>query len=50
MTYSCDPAAERSQDAGIAAVTAGEREIGKQLGNALIKDGAIIATGLVTER
>ena len=34
----------------IAAVAAGEREIGEQLGDALIEDGAVVATGLVAER
>jgi hypothetical protein len=43
-------AAERPQDAGVAAVAAGEREIGEELGDSLVEDGAIIATGLVSER
>ena len=43
-------AAERPQDAGIAAVAAGEREIGEQLGNALVEDGTIVTTGFVAER
>ena len=43
-------ATEGTQDAGIAAIAAGEREIGKQLGKALVEDGAIVATSLVTER
>ena len=33
----------------IATVTAGEREVGEQLGHALIEDGTIIAAGLVAE-
>jgi len=41
--------AERPQDASVAAIAAGEREIGKQFWNALIEDGAVVATGLVTE-
>ena len=43
-------AAERPHEAGIAAVAAGEREIGEQLGNALVEDGAVVAAGLVAER
>jgi hypothetical protein len=43
-------AAERPLDAGIATVAAGEREIGEQLGNALVEDGAIVATCFVAER
>ena len=42
-------AGETAQDAGIAAVTAGEREFGKELGNPLIKNRAVIAASLVTE-
>jgi hypothetical protein len=42
--------AERPQDASIAAVVAGECEIGEELGNALVEDGAIVTTGLVAER
>ena len=41
-------AGETAQDAGIAAVTAGEREFGKELGNPLIKNRAVIAASLVT--
>src|SRR5260370_22836210 len=33
----------------IATVAAGEREVGEQLGHALVEDGSIIAAGLVTE-
>jgi hypothetical protein len=40
-------AAERPQDARIAAVAAGEREIGEQLWNALIEDGPVVATSLM---
>jgi hypothetical protein len=43
-------AAERPLDTGIATVAAGEREVGEQLGNALVEDGAIVATGFVAER
>jgi hypothetical protein len=43
-------AAERPQDARIASVAAGERKIGEQFWNALIEDGAVVATSLVTER
>ena len=42
-------AGETAQDSGIAAVTAGEREFGKELGNPLIKNRAVIAASLVTE-
>jgi hypothetical protein len=42
--------AERTQDASITAIAAGEREIGKQFWNALIEDGAVVAAGLVAER
>ena len=43
-------AAERALDAGIAAVAAGKCEVGEQLGNALVENGAIVAASLVTER
>jgi hypothetical protein len=43
-------AAERPLDAGIATIAAGEREFGEQLGNALVEDGAVVATGFVAER
>ncbi len=42
--------AEPLHQPAIAAVAAGEREIGEQLGDALIEDGAVVATGLVAER
>ena len=42
-------AGETAQDAGIAAVTAGEREFGEELGNPLIKNRAVVAASLVTE-
>jgi hypothetical protein len=42
-------AGETAQDAGIAAVTAGEREFGEELGNPLIENRAVVAAGLVTE-
>ena len=43
-------AAERPQEAGVAAIAAGEREVGEELGNALVENGAIVATGFVAER
>jgi hypothetical protein len=42
-------AGETAQDAGIAAVTAGEREFGEELGNPLIENRAVVAAGLVTK-
>ena len=42
--------AERAQQADVAAIAAGEREVGEQLGAALVKDGAIVATGFVVKR
>jgi hypothetical protein len=42
-------AAEGSHDAGVTAIAAGEREIGEQLGNALVEDGAVVAAGFVAE-
>ena len=42
-------AGERAQDAGIAAVTAGEREFGEEFGNPLIENRAVVAARLVTE-
>jgi hypothetical protein len=42
-------AGETAQDAGIAAVTAGERELGEELGNPLIKNRAVVAASLVTK-
>ena len=42
-------AAEGANDGGIAAVAAGEGEIAEQLGDALVEDGAVVATGLVAE-
>jgi hypothetical protein len=36
-------AAERPLDAGIATIAGGEREVGEQLGNALVENGAIVA-------
>ena len=42
-------AAERSQQAAIAAITARKREVGEQLGKALVEDGSIVATGFVAE-
>src|SRR5205823_9255332 len=40
---------EAAQDAGISAVTAGEREFRKQLGIPLIENRAVVAAGLVTQ-
>src|SRR6201993_2090368 len=40
-------AGETAQDPGIAAVTAGEREFGKELGNPLIENRAVVTAGLV---
>ena len=37
-------------DACIATVAAGERKVGEQLGNALVENGAIVATSLLAER
>src|ERR1700760_1209859 len=42
-------AGETAQDAGIAAVTAGERELGEELGNPLIENRAVVTAGLVTQ-
>ena len=42
-------AAECPQDASITTIAAGEREVGEELGRALIEDGAIVATGFVAE-
>src|SRR5215831_851244 len=39
-----------AQDASIAAIAAGERELGEELGDALIKDRAVVTASLVTER
>ena len=43
-------AAERAQDAGITTVAAGEREVGEELGRALIEDRAVVTAGLVAKR
>jgi hypothetical protein len=40
---------EASHDAGVTAVAAGQREIGKELGNTLIEDRAVVAACLVAE-
>ena len=42
-------AGKATQDAGIAAVTAGEGELGKQLGNPLIENRAVVSASLVTQ-
>ena len=41
--------AERPQETGIATIAAGEGEVGEQLGNALVENGAIVTTGFVAE-
>ena len=43
-------APERSQQARIAAIAARQGKVGEELGNALVEDGAIVATGLVRQR
>lgn len=43
-------AAERALKAGMATLTTRKRETHKQLGDALVQNGAIIAASLVTER
>jgi hypothetical protein len=43
-------AAERAQQARVAAVAAGERQVVEQARDALIEDRAIVAAGLVAER
>src|SRR5690349_22771894 len=42
-------AGETAQNAGIAAITAGERGFGEELGNPLIENGAVVAASHVTE-
>jgi hypothetical protein len=42
--------AERPQQTRVMAIAAGEREIGEELGNALVEDGAVVATSPMTER
>ena len=42
-------AGETTQNAGIATVTAGEREVGEELGNPLIENRAVVAAGLVSQ-
>src|SRR5262249_20078578 len=42
--------AERAQDAGVAAVAAGQGQIGEQPRDALVEYGAIVAAGLIAER
>jgi len=42
-------AGETAQDAGVAAVAAGERKFGEELGNPLIENGAVVAASLVTQ-
>src|SRR5215208_7382127 len=42
-------AGEGSHDAGMAAIAAGQREIGEQLRDALVQDRAVVAAGLMTE-
>jgi hypothetical protein len=43
-------AAERAHETRIAAVAAGEREVGEELGNALIEHRSILAAGLMADR
>ncbi|MGY2812020.1 hypothetical protein ACVIHF_008750 [Bradyrhizobium sp. USDA 4506] len=43
-------AAERAQQARVAAIAAGERPLVEQTRDALVKDRAIVAAGLVAER
>ena len=43
-------ATERAQEAGVAAVAAGERELGEQLGDPLVENRAVVTTSFVTER
>src|SRR5262245_65758122 len=43
-------AGKAAQDTGIAAVAAGERELGEQFGDALVENRAVITTSFVTER
>jgi hypothetical protein len=43
-------AGEAAQDAGIAAIAAGERELSEQLGNPLVENRAVVTTSFVTER
>src|SRR3954466_15704145 len=43
-------AGEAAQDAGIAAITAGEREFGEELGNPLIENRAVVAASLCDPR
>ena len=43
-------AGEGAHDAGVAPVAARQREIGEQLGDALIQNRAVVAAGLVAER
>ena len=42
-------AGETTQDAGVATVTAGERELGEEFGNPLIENRAVVAASLVTQ-
>ena len=42
-------AVEAAHDAGIAAITARQREIGEQLGDALVEHRAVVAAGFVAE-
>src|SRR5262249_8873671 len=43
-------AGKAAQDAGIAAVAAGERELGEEFGDALVENRAVITTSFVTKR
>ena len=43
-------APERPQEAGITAIAARQREIGEELGNALIENGSVVAASPMAER
>lgn len=43
-------APERSEQTRIAAIAARQCEVGEELGDALVEDGAIVAAGFVAER
>ena len=43
-------AGKAAQDAGVAAVTTGERELAEELGDPLVENRAVVTTSLVTER
>src|SRR5207253_9408809 len=43
-------AGKAAQDPGIAAIAAGERELGEELGDPLVENRAVVTTSLMTER